>query len=166
MERVARRALPSTSLSRGLVARLSMWMQPIRRFNPRRGDGARQSGFTLLELVIVVAIVAILASVALTSYAAQMRKSARAEAQSALTDAASRQQQFLVDRRRYAGSMTVLGVATPPDLASKYTFTVVAVDGPPPTFTLTAQAIGNQAKDTCPTLILDSAGNRAPTSCW
>ena len=49
---------------------------------------------------------------------------------------------------------------------AKYTFTVAAVDGPPPTFTLTAQAIGNQAKDTCPTLTLDSAGNRAPTACW
>ena len=138
----------------------------IRRSRALCGGSRRPGGFTLLELMIVVAIVAILASVALTSYAAQMRKSARAEAQSALTDAASRQQQFLVDRRRYAGSMTVLGVATPPDLASKYTFTVAAVDGPPPTFTLTAQAIGNQAKDTCPTLTLDSAGNRTPTACW
>ena len=138
----------------------------IRRSGALCGGSRRPGGFTLLELMIVVAIVAILASVALTSYAAQMRKSARADAQSALPDAASRQQQFLVDRRRYAGSMTVLGVATPPDLASKYTFTVAAVDGPPPTFTLTAQAIGNQAKDTCPTLTLDSAGNRTPTACW
>ena len=40
------------------------------------------------------------------------------------------------------------------------------IDGPPPTFTLTAQAIGNQAKDMCPTLALDSAGNRSPTTCW
>jgi type IV pilus assembly protein PilE len=138
----------------------------MRRSRALCGGSRRPGGFTLLELMIVVAIVAVLASVALTSYAAQMRRSARAEAQSALTDAASRQQQFLVDRRRYAGSMTVLGVATPPDLASKYTFTVAAVDGPPPTFTLTAQAIGNQAKDTCPTLTLDSAGNRTPTECW
>jgi hypothetical protein len=54
-----------------------------------------------------------------------------------------------------------------------------AADAPPPqkrqpfqkkapksTTTLTAQAVGEQAKDKCPTLTLDSAGNRAPAECW
>lgn len=116
--------------------------------------------------MIVLAIVAILAAVAMTSYAAQMRKSARAEAQSTLTEAASRQQQFLVDRRRYASSLSVLGIAPPPDLASKYAISIAAIDGPPPAFTLTAQAVGDQAKDSCPTLALDSSGTRTPTECW
>jgi type IV pilus assembly protein PilE len=123
-------------------------------------------GFTLIELVIALIIAAVLAVIAMTSYAAQMRKSARAEAQATLVDAASRQQQFLVDRRRYGGSLTVLGAAPPPDLASKYNFVVAALDGPPPAFTMTAQAIGDQAKDKCPTLTIDDAGNRTPPECW
>ena len=123
-------------------------------------------GFTFLELMIAVIIVAILAVIAVTSYAAQMRRSARAEAQSTLVDAASRQQQFLVDRRRYATSLAAIGVTPPADLATKYAFAVTAPAAMPPAFTVTAQALGNQVKDTCPTLSIDSAGNRTPAGCW
>ena len=123
-------------------------------------------GFTLIELMIAVVIVGILAAIALPSYASYMRKSARAEAQSFLTDAASRQQQFLVDRRAYATSISSLNVTPPSDLAAKFTFAVAAADGPPPTFTLTAQAIGDQVKDQCPTLTLGNTGNRTPATCW
>jgi type IV pilus assembly protein PilE len=128
--------------------------------------GRRSSGFTLLEVMIVVVIVAVLAAIALPSYSAHLRKSARAEAQAVLTDAASRQQQFLVDRRRYADSFAALGVAAPADLAAKYGFTVDAVNGAPPTFTVVAQAIGSQLQDKCPRLTLDNAGNRTPPECW
>ena len=139
-----------------------MWIGGERAFR----HATRRSGFTLLEVMIVTAIVAILAAIALTSYAAYLRRSARSEAQSTLTEAASRQQQFLVDRRRYASSMSALGMTPPPDLASKYSVTFATLDGPPPVFTLTAQAIGDQANDKCPTLTLDNAGTRTPTECW
>ena len=116
--------------------------------------------------MIVVTIVGILASIALPSYSAHLRKSARAEAQTLLNDAANRQQQFLVDKRSYAGSLDALHIAAPTSIASKFNFTVNAVDGPPPAFSLTATAVGDQALDKCPTLTLDSAGNRTPSECW
>jgi len=120
----------------------------------------------LLELIIVVVIVGILAAIALPSYASYLRRSARAEAQAFLTDAASREQQFLVDRRAYAASIASLNVTPPADLAAKFTFTIATADGPPPTFTVTGQAIGEQVKDQCPTITLDNTGNRTPAGCW
>jgi type IV pilus assembly protein PilE len=144
-----------------------MWKRWVRQADSRYSISQRRGdGYTLLEVMIVVVIVAVLAAIALPSYLEHLRKSSRAEAQSTLTDAASRQQQFLVDRRRYAGDMAALGVALPADLGGKYNFAVAAADGPPPTFTLTAQAIGDQAKDKCPTLTLDNMGNRSPADCW
>jgi len=125
-----------------------------------------QRGFSLIELVIALAIVAILTAIALPSYAAYMRKSVRADAQAYITDAANRQQQYLADRRAYAGSMSALNMALPATLSGKYTFAVVAADGPPPTFTITGTATGDQVHDPCPTLTLDSAGNRLPATCW
>ena len=90
----------------------------------------------------------------------------RAEAQSFLTNAAATQQQFLIDRRRYAGSLAALNVSPPADLSGKYTFAVATANGPPPTFSLTATATGQQAQDACPTLAVDSSGSKSPDKCW
>jgi type IV pilus assembly protein PilE len=135
----------------------------------------RNRGFTLIELVIAIAVVGILAAIALPSFTSQIRKSARAEAQSFMTTAAGNQQQYLLNRRAYASSLDAsspgyLGTAPPADLNSKYTFTLAAAGGaaggPPPTFSLTATAIGAQTRDVCPTLLIDNAGNKTPPACW
>lgn len=135
------------------------------RIRLRRSRSALR-GFTAIELLIVMAVVGILAVVAYNSYAAEVRRSARAELQSFVTTAATRQSQFLVDRRRYAETLATLGVALPPSLADKYTVTLDADNAGAPRFTITATAIGGQAKDKCPTLTLDNAGNRVPAECW
>jgi type IV pilus assembly protein PilE len=125
-----------------------------------------QRGFTLIELVISLAIVAILAAIALPSYASYMRKSVRADAQAFIADAANRQQQYLADRRTYAPSLSALKVAAPASLSGKYSIAIVATDGPPPTFTITGTAAGTQTSDQCPVLTIDHRGNRTPASCW
>ena len=138
--------------------------RPMR--NRRALVSAPHRGFTLLEVMIVVVVVAVLAAIALPSYSAHLRKSARAEAQMFLTSAANSQQQFLIDRRSYAASLAALKATPSSDLTGKYSFALATTAGPPPTFTLTATATGDQAKDICPTLTLDSSGTKSPDICW
>lgn len=123
-------------------------------------------GFTLVELMIALAIVAILAAIAVPAYAVLVRKSVRADAQAFIADAANRQQQYLADRREYASSLSALRMTAPASLEGKFTFSIAASEGPPPSFTITGSASGDQAHDKCPTLRIDSAGNRTPATCW
>ncbi len=124
------------------------------------------AGFTVLEVLITVLIIAILLGVAIPSYVQHVRRSARTETQAFMMDAAARQQQYLVDRRSYASSTTALGVTPSAHVTAKYTIAVLAAGGPRPTFLLSATPAGDQAADSCGTLSIDSQGNRSPAACW
>lgn len=128
----------------------------------------RGRGFTLLELLVAVAIVGILAAVAYPSYQEQVRKSRRAEAQSFLMAVAGRQQQFLLDTRSYAVTVAAIGVPVPVSVASNYTLAIAVAAGPPPTYTVTATPSGTQAGEACGTLSIDQAGAKtaATGGCW
>lgn len=63
-------------------------------------------GFTLIELMIAVAVVGILAAIAYPSYQDSVRKSRRADAKSALLDAAQRQERFYTENNQYTSRIT------------------------------------------------------------
>lgn len=128
----------------------------------------RLRGFTLIELMIAVALVAIVVATALPSYSSYVRRSVRTEAQSFITSVAARQQQFLVDTRVYAPSLTAMGMTVPTRIAGAYDVKLEVVAGPPQTFVLTAEPKSGQTKDSCGTMTLNQAGAKtaATTGCW
>jgi type IV pilus assembly protein PilE len=132
----------------------------------------RSAGFTLLELMIALAIVAIIAAFAYPSYMGQLRQSRRAEATVALETLAQGQERFYARFRMYTSVIVApnpcAGAACGLGLASNVTangFYSVAANGNAATFSLTATAVGRQLADTvCRTLAVDSIGARTATN--
>ena len=127
--------------------------------------GIRKStGFTLIELMITVVVIAILGAIAYPSYQDHLRKGRRAAAQAFLVDVASRQQQYLLDARNYAvgaGAITALNVTVPTDVAPYYTIAVTpAAPANPPSFTLTATPIAGSTQVSDGVLTLNQEGNK------
>ena len=131
-----------------------------------RRTHCRNAGFTLIEVMIAVAVVAILAIVSLPSYAEFVKRGTRADAQAFLMEGALRQQQRLVDRRAYAATIGDLGLALPQSLTGKYAVSMSAPATVPPSFTISAAPQGAQTIEGCGTLSLTSSGDRAPARCW
>ena len=83
---------------------------------PRRAGAA--PGFTLIELMVVVAIVAILAAIAIPNYAAYVQRSRIIAATSGLGDFRVRMEQFYLDNRSYRNAGNTCGIPNPPNTAS------------------------------------------------
>jgi len=129
----------------------------------------RARGFTLIELMVTTAIVAILMAIAVPSYALFMKQSRRGSAESALMDIAQREQQYLIDARAYAPDIVTLfgnPNAIPVDVSSYYTIQINAPGGAPPTFTVTATPIAGTPQAGDPVLTIDNTGAKTPANFW
>ena len=128
--------------------------------------GRASRGFTLIELMIAVAVVAILAMIAIPTYTAQMVKGRRSSAEAVLLDIAQRQQQYLLDSRAYAPNVAALGTTIPANVQAFYTVTTAPGAGLPPTFTATATPLPGTAQAGDAILIIDSTGAKTPVGMW
>ena len=129
-------------------------------------------GFTLIELMIVVAVVAIIAAIALPQYQQYVVRGNRAAAEAFMMDVANREKQYLLDARSYAidGGTTALAqmsMTLPNNVSNNYTLTVtVPVVTPAPSFTITATPVAGSKQANDGTLTLDDIGNKGPTGKW
>ncbi|HWY73334.1 MAG TPA: type IV pilin protein [Burkholderiaceae bacterium] len=120
-------------------------------------------GFTLIELMIVVVIVAILAAVALPSYQNSIRKSRRPDAKTALLDLAAREERYYTVNNTYTNVAANLGYAALPvnlGTGSKPDYTLSVSAFTATTFSLQALAQNDQVNDTCGSYTLDNLGNQ------
>lgn len=125
----------------------------------------QRNGFTLIEVMITVAIIAILASIAYPSYSRYVIRAKRSAAQSQMMDIANRQQQFLVANRSYADKTTLIasGYSLPAEVAANYGYTIT-LSADVPGFVLTFRPTGAQGVDG--DLTLDHTGAKTPPEKW
>ncbi|MFT3762137.1 MAG: type IV pilin protein [Pseudoxanthomonas sp.] len=134
------------------------------------GNG-KARGFTLIELMIVVAVVAILAAIAYPSYTEYVRRSYRAQAKADLVEYAGLAERFYTANNTYAGFTLPTNVSPREGGATvRYNLTPAGAFGDASTFTITATPAGPQANDKCGTLSITQAGVKnsdgALADCW
>lgn len=145
--------------------------------------GRHRGGFTLIELMIVVAIVAVLAAIAIPQYRKYIQKSNRATAKSALLDLSRREETYYSTNNSYTLNLVSLGyssiannqIQVPNSSNPTYviSFSQPATSGSSAaTYTAQAAPTGSQSSDGCGTYSVDYLGNQLPatssggSSCW
>lgn len=143
--------------------------------NPNR-RGYKSAGFSLIEVMIVVAILGIILGIGVPSYSSYMEKTRRADAIALLSEVAGEQERFFTENNRYATTMTEMGYTAATELSENgfYGVSVTASGGT--TFTLTAAPIAGepQENDTkCGSFTINSAGSKGVVNaslpaekCW
>jgi len=126
------------------------------------------TGFTLIELMIVVVVIAILAAVAYPNYQDQVRKSRRGEAKAVLAETSQLLERHRTVNNTYAGAAN-LPTQSPNNAGSTARYQI-GVQANATTFTVTATPLGGQASDTCGLLTIQHTGRKLSAGplaeCW
>jgi type IV pilus assembly protein PilE len=132
----------------------------------------KKNGFTLIELMVTVAVLAIIAAIAYPSYQEQMRKTYRSEAKAALMDAAAKAERHYTQFGNYGGTIPIPATTE----NGYYTINLVAgTSASPQTFLITAApvSLGPQDVDKCGSFTIDQAQTKlvtgaslSPEQCW
>jgi len=127
-------------------------------------------GFTLIELMIVVAIIGVISAIAYPSYDSYMKKSRRADAKIALQKMADKQERFYLQNNTYTTNTANVG-GTGTD-ENYYVLSIDSADVNGFALRATAVAGGPQGTDNttnsgdCTVIQLDSLGAKTPAACW
>lgn len=135
-------------------------------FTGRHEMKSRQTGFTLIELMIVVAIVALLATLVIPSYQESVKSSKRADAKGVLMNAANAMERYFTANNTYDGA--AVGSDGIPDQSpltgtANYNISVATNDS---SYTLTATAVNGMDGDGNFTLTSTGARTWGANSCW
>lgn len=132
----------------------------------------QRRGFTLVELMIAVAVVAILAAVGYPSFLSQIRKARRADAIDIASGVQQLQERYRANNPTYAASIAALGLASGLSARGYYTVSSAPAAAPASGYTVTVSANSgtSQAADSgCTTMTLTVAAatqTYAPAGCW
>lgn len=128
----------------------------------------KASGFTLVELMVTVAIIGILMAIAYPSYINYSIKGNRSAAQQFMLTISNMEEQYLLANRTYTATIGTggLGLTQPSQTSGKYTFAISNVSSSPPTYTITATPVAGSVQASDGNLTLDQSGAKAPASKW
>lgn len=131
----------------------------------------KQRGFTLIELAIVVAVVALLAAIALPSYFEQVSRTRRTDGKNTLVDLAARQERYRFNNNVYTANLADLNI---PATSGEGNYTVAIDAADANTFTARVTPTARQAEDKCEVLTITNTGlkgtinsySRTAEDCW